>query len=209
MIRPRELLLLFALAGTPVCLLGESAPKGDRTAGDSSTLSFEAFSIVVGRNIFNADRRGLQVTTQTVERPPDERIVLVGALINHATTGTEIVAFFEGSKREYETTAKPGDTIAEWRVTQVRTDGVTLDKEGLKTVLPVGSALSRPAEGGEWKVVAFSGSFADRQTDTRTRSQTSAESSIATDREKRDSGDAAAGDVLKRLMERRRKETGR
>ena len=253
MIRLRHLLLLLILMGTPACLLGESAPGRDATAARSSTPSFEAFSIVVNRNIFDAERRG-QVT-RPVERPPDERIVLIGSLISHASTATEIIAFFEGSKQEYEKTAKPGDTIAEWRITQVRTDGATLEKEGQTMVLPVGSALSRPAAGGQWQVVAAAQSSADRQksagtgdrdrtgersrsgeryrsgdrsrsgdrfrssdryrtsersgTGDRTGAQASAESPATAERQESDSGGVAAGDVLKRLMERRRQETGR
>ncbi|MBM3335087.1 hypothetical protein FJY63_10545 [Candidatus Sumerlaeota bacterium] len=246
LLRLLKLVVVIVLVATPAWLRGESAPGRDATAPRSSTPSFETFGIVVSRNIFDADRRG-PVLARPVERPPDERIALVGCLINRASTATEIIAFFEGSKQEYEKTAKPGDTIAEWRITQVRTDGVSLEKEGRKMALPVGSGLSRPADGGEWQMVAAVASSAGRQssagsgetartsdrsrgdrdrtydrsrgeryrtsdrsrTGDTTGAQAGAESPATAERQEGDSGGADAGDVLKRLMERRRQETGR
>ncbi|MBN1903326.1 hypothetical protein JW926_18550 [Candidatus Sumerlaeota bacterium] len=174
------LLILMSFAG--LSAFGETQEKG----------RFEEFRIIWERNIFDPSRREPQREVRTPrkeETKPEEHIRLLGALLN----GKDANVFFEGSSSSYNGEWKRGDVIAGFRISQVQTNGVVLEKKDQKIDLPVGSVIIR-TEGDAWRIGDSSESFA-----------------TIPEKEKSSnaiSKDAGTNDILKRLMERRRQETG-
>jgi len=126
-------------------------------AADSEGISYESFRIVVERNIFDPGRspgrpaRSEAPEVQSQTPAQNDRVSLYGALIDGGTA----VAFFSGTRDEYNRVARQGETIAGYRVIEIRTQSVELEKDGERIDLPVGGGLSRPGEGG-WTVITES-----------------------------------------------------
>jgi hypothetical protein len=112
---------------------------------------FDAFKVIAQRNIFDPNRRregGGPVAP--VERPKrTDAFTLVGAIAYEKGQ----FAFFEGSSSEYRKSVKAGDNFAGYKVAQVSPAQVTLEAEGKKVEMPVGSQMRR-IEGEEWKMSA-------------------------------------------------------
>lgn len=206
---------------------GRSRERDRRDGRDErspSRSSFDSFRIVLDRNIFDPNRRARQPYTRPTPRPrpalppPTERISLRGALIHETATSQVVVAFFDGSRSEYNATVKPGDTIGGFRAAAVGTSRVILEKDGRRFDLPIGSGLRR--QGDEpWEVVSASETSTSRAPISRTPDTTATSGTARVDSSSASgsggSGGAAttqesSGDspseVLKRLMERRRQE---
>jgi hypothetical protein len=126
-------------------------------AADSGGVSYESFRIVLDRNIFDPGRspgRTSRTEAPDVPIPPpsqSDRVSLYGALIYEGTA----VAFFSGTRDEYNRAARQGEAIAGYRVIEIRTQSVELERDGERIELPVGGGLSRSGEGG-WTIVTES-----------------------------------------------------
>lgn len=158
----------------------------------SDKQSFEEFRIIRERNIFDPLRREPQKEVRTPPRDettPPEQIRLLGVFLN----GREAAIFFEGSQSSYNGEWKRGDIIAGFRIGEVQTNGVVLENKGQKIDLSVGSGMTKN-DMDEWKI-GVSQSY----------------SAKAPEREKTTSSDTkneGENDILKKLMEKRRQETG-
>ena len=154
--------------------------------------SFNEFRIVLERNIFDPDRRAPQ---RDFKRPlreettPPEQVRLLGVFFNEK----EATIFFEGSQSSYNGEWKPGDMIAGFRIGKSQTNGVVLEKNGKKIHLSVGSVMAK-TNGEDWQINTSAGySIPPREKE----SATTIDKNIG-----------GANDILKKLMERRRRETG-
>ncbi len=173
----------------------------------SSDMSeFESFRIVVDRNIFDPNRSPHQLNSRSVSNDPvsqPERLALLGAMVY----GEEAVAFFEGTKPEYTANVNEGDTIAGYRIVEIRTDGLKLSKGERHIELPVGSVLSRQ-RGSEWELSLSAGRF--NRSGLTSHSRESEQQGLS--RGQAPSRDESSGssytDLLKRLKERRKRELG-
>ncbi len=205
-------------------------PEGNcqEAAGETgSEVSFEAFEIILNRNIFDpnrtADRRKLSPAEEAAAVKPDlvesateengvddfksEEVALVGTLID----GSTAVAFFTSDSSDFKTVAQRGEMVGEFRLAEIGTGSVKLESEGKKIELPVGSRMSSQRN-GDW-IIALNiqatpmpknenASESSRKDNSSTPSGEASSSSSTTSPSS--SGDST-DDVLKQLMERRRK----
>jgi hypothetical protein len=154
--------------------------------------SFEEFRIIRERNIFDPLRREPQKEVRTPPREettPPEQIRLLGVLLN----GKETTIFFEGSQSSYNGEWKRGDIIAGFRIREAQTNGVILENKDQKINLLVGSIITKNNR-DEWEI----GVSQSYSTKTPEREKTT----------NSDTKNEGANDILKKLIERRRQETG-
>lgn len=193
LLRPRfsaVLLLLCLLAIAPSSTASDEAGRG---------TGFEAFRILVDRNIFNHNRKpapqpgGAARAQQDYVAPQAaDRLALVGALIDEFGA----VAFFSGSKAEYQGVTKQGDSIAGFVIEKIESERIVLRCNGIETVLAVGTSMERE-EGGEWQI-RDTGGFAQVYIAPPTPSDSIAGTT--------DESDSASEVLKKRMIERRRRE---
>lgn len=187
---------------------------------ESAAQSFEesAFRIVTERNIFNANRSGGQV------RGPSRRATTVEyfALVGTMDYEKGIFAFFDGSSSQLTKVMKANDVIAGHKLLSISANSVKLEADGKESELPVGSQMRREDEGA-WQVSEAArgglnttsngngdsssrGSRTDRG-DSSPRSRR--ENSESTNRSSGSTATPSANEdeILKRLMERREKES--
>lgn len=105
---------------------GASAQAQDASTADAG--SYEAFQLLLDRNIFDASRRRpIPPSERRPEPPPpprQETFSLVGVFMN----GQEKVAFFQGSDREWSGSRKVGETIADFIVREVEFSHASLER---------------------------------------------------------------------------------
>jgi hypothetical protein len=148
------------IVGLP--LLGWSRPAGaaEAEAAASPEVALRTFRLLSERNIFDStrqrDMRPEAPRPTTITAPVVEYFALNGAFIYEVKGRTEMVAFFSGSQNEYNKAARTSESIAGYRIAEVRTDGARLEKDDQKIDLPIGSALSRQGQGA-WQVGSASG----------------------------------------------------
>jgi len=182
-------------------------PAGFAVASDKGGTPFESFQIIIDRNIFSPRRQQVRFEDNSLpeahfsESEASERIYLTGALIYGATA----VAFFEGARSEDEAVVSPGDTIAGYQLIDVNTDAVELEKDEQRIELPVGSGLSRQGD-GRWSVLPGSFDPSGFEPGRRTSFQTGSESEAAQRPVAGEADESSRGDILRALMERRRRE---
>lgn len=175
------------------------APSSTASDEPDSENAIEGFRIVIDRNIFNRNRKPAprpgSVTSarqESAASPSSDRFSLVGALIDEFGA----VAFFSGSKPEYQGVTKQGGSIAGYSVDTIETGRILLKRDGAETVLAVGASMERD-NGGEW-VLRETANPAQAYTDPSAPS-----ASTKTSTEKSDS----ASEVRRRMIERRKRET--
>jgi hypothetical protein len=201
------------------------APEESRGRG---AAGFEAFGLLELRNIFDSQRQprvsGYAPPAQaTPTAPVAESFVLRGVLLDQG----DAVAFFEGSSPEYNASVKLGGIIGGHKLVEIRTDRVMLTSTRRKMELPVAFQMSHRS-GGDWEVTtettpvissspmlptpaagapgtAIAGTSGSLPTPGATR-MAPAGSPPAAGAPAPSGG--SADDMLKRLMERRRKEMG-
>ncbi len=144
---------LAALAvGLPLVLLAasQSADTPRSTRSESGPPKLSSFRIIQERNIFNprrSARSGNNDRRSTTRSTPSDNLLLAGVM--EYAKGT--FAFFDGSASDYRKVVKPGDSFAEFKVTEIRPDSVQLVSGTNEFTLPVGTQM-RKEEGGFWKV---------------------------------------------------------
>jgi hypothetical protein len=189
----------------------ESAPQ---------KLDEAAFRIIAERNIFNAERIG-PVRIGSSRRPTRvETFKLVGTM----AYAKGAFAFFEGSSSELTKVLPPDGVIAGHKLVDILTDGVKLEADGKILEVSVGSAMRREDEGtwrlGEAVAGSASSSHAssrsgrnDRENDSSRSRRGESDSAQGNGSESNRSAAASAAstadpaEILKRLMERREKES--
>lgn len=204
----------------------EKAEKAEKSSVKPDQPPFESFGILTMRNIFDPRRQSNQrpaeapPTTPTLAAPPLDRIALEGVLLNQKVA----VAFFEGTMPEYNKTLRLGEEIAGHKLAAIHTDRVVLVSGEQKKVLPLAGHLNHQVN-GNWEVTTDTtpvysspptsntsetkeakgtgGTGETKETSSRRRGTDSEDHKPAT----APSG-GAQDDMLKKLMEKRRKEMG-
>lgn len=195
---------LWALLGFSVVVAGlgwsgYTALAEDTPAGPAQTdLSpqypdFSEFQVLIDRNIFDSTRKaGATPGKEDATQSNQQVIVLSGTVIQ----GNKARALFEGSVDAPPEGMKPGDSVAGYRIAEVRTDGVTLSNDQGTIRLPVGGGLAKK-EDGSWTPV-------DNPVP-----EAPAEAAQSSDAGQQTSpADKESDDAAERLRERRRKELG-
>lgn len=207
MSRLQPILLLLA-AGT---VLGgpASAAEGRRNraaaaaaaAAPASSLTpartFDAFQLVVERNIFNPNRVG-RTRVSSDEKPPRvDELSLVGTV----QRGEERLALFDSPDAALRKTLHEGESVADFKVEKITSAGVELLRGDKPLSLKVAQQLRR-TEGGDWSVAANQAARADPRALTASPAGASRPADPAAPVEI----PADASEVLKRLMKQREKQ---
>jgi hypothetical protein len=186
-----------------------------------------AFRIVAERNIFNANRSGGAVRLPSRRPTSVEFFALVGTMEYEKGA----FAFFEGSSSEFTKAIKADSVIGGHKLMSIAATGVKLEADGKEIELPVGSQMRREDQGA-WQVTETRGGFstsssANGESSSRNgrseRNDFSSRSRRDDDSSSRRNGNLESGsrppaaaaatpsanedEVLKRLMERREKES--
>ena len=159
----------------------------------SKSEGFDAYKNVRQKNIFDPTRRGMRIET------PASALSSASTNRGHslALTGTMVaegrqLAFFGGSAAEGSRVISVGNSVANYKVTAIAPAQVSLEHEGKSLVLAVGSQISFEGVPGAPVVEAAPEAAAET---------TGAPSVPGV------AGDKA--EILRRMMERRAKETGK
>lgn len=182
------------------------ASAAAKPAVPPAALNYEAFSMIADRNIFNQNRypRSSRGTATNIVRrvPKIDSLTLVGTMDYEKGK----MAFFDGSNSQFKKAAKVGDTVGAFKVVDVTPNLVKLAGEKAEMELKLGQALRREDE-GEWQVSSISviGSGSSGMASSGAPATTGA--STATPSSDSSSSGGGADDALKRLLERRAKET--
>ncbi len=155
--------------------------------------SFEAFGLIVERNIFNPNRTVRTAPGAAVEPVRVDEIALVGTM----TSDQGLLAFFESADSSFQKTVRVGESIAEFKVERITSGGVDLARGDTPLALMVAQRLRR-IEGGAWTVDTSGTDVAQEKglTAGRRAVEPGAPAEIPAD----------ASDVLKRLMKKREKQ---
>lgn len=179
---------------------GEGHPAEREGGGSRSggVPDLSAFRIIAERNIFNASRSGGRVNPARATRRPArvETLALVGTL----EAGTNRIAFFDGSDRQFRQAVRPGGRVAGLTVEEIRFDKVYVVQDTQRWELPVGRALRREDE-GEWRLadaVGLPAAEPSGPVEPGSGRESAAASAPAVS--------AEAAEVLRKLMERRARE---
>jgi len=173
-----------------------------RSEGATSRLDDSAFRIISERNIFNASRSGGQVRLSTRRPARVESFTLVGTMAYEKGA----FAFFNGTSSEFTKVLKAEGVIAGHRLVDILTDAVKLEADGKTLELAVGSAMRREDEGTWHPGEAATGGYAASSDRDRSGGGDGAESQTPSATTS-STANANQSEILKRLMERREKES--
>ena len=163
----------------------------------SSAKNFDAFQLVVERNIFNPNRVS-RARANSEEKPPRvDEISLVGT-VQH---DRENLALFDSPDAAFRKALREGDTLADFKVKRIAADAVELTREDKPVSLKVAQQLRR-VEGGEWKVTINQAARAD----PRALAANGTGAAPAVDPAAPPEIPADASEILKRLMKKREKQ---
>lgn len=190
----RALLLCLLAAGSS--LSGAEDRRRSTTPGTPAPAAapapakgFDAFLIVVERNIFNPNRTGRTRGDPSAPAPREDEIALVGTMAYEKGQ----VAFFNSPEPAFAKAARVGESVGDFKVQRITAQGVDLLQGDKEVKLNVTDRLRRPP-GGEWSVRA-----APPPTTTPTVNLPTTGAA-----EPEPTGEAA--EVLKRLLQKREKQ---
>ncbi|MBM3853221.1 MAG: hypothetical protein FJ399_08685 [Verrucomicrobia bacterium] len=201
----RLCLLLAAAVAAGNGPLG-SAAEGRRNAAAKAPVppasvvpkqGFDAFQLVVERNIFNPHRTG-RTRPGSEEKPPRvDEISLVGTV----QFGRENLAVFDSPEPAFCRSLHEGESVGDFTVRRITADTVELTRAGQSLALKVSQQLRR-VEGGDWTVTANQAAKAD----PRAIAGHTAAAPRPVDFSAPVEVPADASEVLKRLMKKREKQ---
>ena len=196
----------------------------DKRDGDSFP-SLASFKLIQERNIFDPERRRPREIRRgrPVEPPREESFTLLGTM----SYGERILAFFEGTQRNWSGAVELGEEVAGHTLKEVGFDNVLLELKGEVLSLQVGAGRSKRGD-ADWETQdrdSWKGSSGGSRSGRSSRSSSSStfrpartEGSADAASASADGGsdnaadesviDGSASDILKQLMERRRQQMG-
>lgn len=167
----------------------------------------EAYRVIAQRNLFSPSRVATPppTTTVSVPPPPAETVTLTGVVVLDG----QATALFAGSTADLSGACHAGDSLGTLRVTTVSTAGARVDADGQEGTLrlAVGQSLRR-LQGQPWQWSAAAPALASAVPPppaTPSAAATSPASPSAT-APATAAPSADAAEILKRLIERRKKE---
>jgi len=187
---------------------GSSGSSPD--SASTNRLEFSYYRLIFDRNIFNPNRRPqgrfMDQAPTDYQRP---RRVDTFSLVGTMAYEKGVFAFFDGSGYQYRKTAKPGEIIAGYGISEVGHDYVKLVSKTNQLELRIGMQMRRD-DGGDWSLrnqfgglVTAASSGASDATAGGTNALAAAGDPSAPPIIPADSKEA---EILKRLMERRAQE---
>ena len=193
--------------------------------GGVSYPSLASFKLIQERNIFDPDRRRpREMRRETPVAPPrEESFTLLGTM----SYGERILAFFEGTQRDWSGAVELGNEVAGHTLKEVGFDNVLLELKGEILALQVGAGRSKRGD-ADWETQdrdSWKGSSGGSRSGRSSRSSSSStfrparpEDSADAESASADGGsenaadesviDGSASDILKQMMERRRQQVG-
>lgn len=190
-----HLFILLVLLAAPVAAMGIDSTNSDGSV--SSRTDYVSFRIVSERNIFDPRRSGRSSTRAFTRAEPErqvrsERFALLGTMSYEKGR----YAFFDGSSSDLRKVAKPADSIAGFKITEVAPTCVKLEMtNGQILELCVGMQMKK-REDEDWQLAGKADSAEGTGRSTSSSSSTAAASGPESE------------DVLKRLQQRREQEGG-
>ena len=123
------------LALTTVAVLA-TPPVPTRKAG------YEGYSLVQTRNIFDPERMpGVTYTTPVAAQAPPPTAADYAALTGTMLTADKALAFFAGSRPEFNKVLAPGGMIAGATLKQITPNTIEVEREGKRTTVTVGQTV--------------------------------------------------------------------
>ena len=196
----------------------------DKRDGDSFP-SLASFKLIQERNIFDPERRRPREIRRErpVEPPREESFTLLGTM----SYGERILAFFEGTQRNWSGAVELGEEVAGHTLKEVGFDNVLLELKGEILALQVGAGRSKRGD-ADWETQdrdSWKGSSGGSRSGRSSRPSSSStfrpariEGSADAASAPADGGsenaadesviDGSASDILKQMMERRRQQMG-
>ena len=193
--------------------------------GGVSYPSLVSFKLIQERNIFDPDRRRpREMRRETPVVPPrEESFTLLGTM----SYGERILAFFEGTQRDWSGAVELGNEVAGHTLKEVGFDNVLLELKGEILALQVGAGRSKRGD-ADWETQdrdSWKGSSGGSRSGRSSRPSSSStfrparpEDSADAESASADGGsenaadksviDGSASDILKQMMERRRQQVG-
>lgn len=164
----------------------------------------EAYQVIISRDVFNPrrDPGALRASHATPVAPviPPDRLTLLGV----AVVDSRATALFAGSTPELTGSRRPGETLGSGRVVSIDTDGVTFEADAVSTLrIRVGQTVTRSGA-SPWQVSDSLPAAGPAPVAPLTPTQPAgpaAESTVPPP-----AGAATPGDILQRLLERRKRE---
>jgi len=156
---------------------------------------YDAYRIIVERNIFNPNRVGRTRDRSDEKLPRVDTIALVGTM----QSDKGVVAFFDSPDAAFRKTLHEGQSVGEFKVEKIQPNEVELSRGGKPVTLKVAQQLRRP-EGADWSVSAVEPPRTDA---------TGAPAATATGPAEPAAPPAIpadASDVVRRMMEQRMKQ---
>jgi len=187
-------------------LLGCSLPADAQTGAPNE--GYNAFRLVRTRNVFDPDRRAMSRPDSGPPRqqtPRSNFIALTGTLV----TPEKALAFFTGSRPEYSKVARAGDMIADFKISAITQANVELALADKRVTVIVGRQV--PLEGSSAAdTTAATDSQAPAEAGAPAAASTAAPDAPITTTPGTGAGPAPdKNEVLRRMMERRQKETSK
>lgn len=193
--------------------------------GGVSYPSLASFKLIQERNIFDPDRRRpREMRRETPVAPPrEESFTLLGTM----SYGERILAFFEGTQRDWSGAVELGNEVAGHTLKEVGFENVLLELKGEILALQVGAGRSKRGD-ADWETQdrdSWKGSSGGSRSGRSSRSSSSSTFRPARPEDSADAAsasadggsenaadesviDGSASDILKQMMERRRQQVG-
>jgi hypothetical protein len=168
---------------------GSSSPKAPAAAPASPltpTQGYEAFQLILERNIFNPTRVGRTRVANEEKPPRADEITLVGIV----RYDRQAFAVFHSPETSFRKEVAEGGEIADFKVRRIESEGIELLRGEQPLKLAVSQQLRR-VEGGDWTAIAPKPPAPDPRSAARSAEPAPVEIP------------ANASEVLKRLMKQR------
>lgn len=179
---------LIGILATAVCCCAPGLHA--QPTNTDATTSYDSFSLIWQRNIFDPNRRGIKPW-----QPSPHSKVDAFALVGTMSYSKGKFAFFDGTSADYKKVLEPGATIAGYTVKDITPKNVMLAANGKELEMTVGSQMRNEGK-NNWKL--------STQTDLPSTSDQNTDAPAAlTLPAGANPGDS---DILKRLMKNRETE---
>ncbi len=134
---------MAVLSFLSMLVIGAASAQTPANAKPTPTgLSYDNYRMVRTRNVFDPDRRAM-TPTQTTAAPtaapvkPSDYVALTGTLLNAGKT----LAFFSGSRAEFNQVLGVDGKIADATITSITPGGVEVTRGGQKIAVAVGQTV--------------------------------------------------------------------
>ena len=156
--------------------------------------SFETYNLLRTRNIFDPERRPGSSTPVATETAPSHSdfAALTGTMI----TPEKTLAFFSGSRTEFNVVLSTSGTIAGAKITKINSDSVEIERNGKLITVAIGQTVPLNASSKPGPAPGFTPADSTPSTTANAAPGSSPSAQPSTDREA----------LMRRMMEKRQQE---